>query len=180
MSRSRSPALDVRVVVAMHRPSGLLVVTDNYIRGRQSCQILFFPWYIFPTMIRILFLCVENSCRSQMAEGFARALGRDHVDAASAGSCPSGQVDTRTIAFMREVGVNISRQRSKGLDSIPARVWDYIVTMGCGDACPTVPAHHRIDWDLPDPGLLDDEGFRHVRDAIAGRVAALLASAGSL
>ncbi len=112
-----------------------------------------------------------------MAEGFARALGRDRVDATSAGSRPSGQVNPRAIAFMSEIGIDISAQQSKGLEGLPAGVWDYIVTMGCGDACPNVPAHHRIDWDLPDPKALDDAGFRGVRDQIARRVAALLADA---
>lgn len=112
-----------------------------------------------------------------MAEGFARAIGRDRVEAHSAGSRPSGQVDPRAIAFMGEVGIDISRQPSRGLDAIPAGVWDYVVTMGCGDACPSVPARHRIDWDLPDPKPLDDAGFRDVRDQIARRVAALLADA---
>ena len=128
-------------------------------------------------MLRLLFVCVENSCRSQMAEGFARALGRERVDAHSAGSRPSGKVDERAMAFMVEVGIGLAGQRSKGLEELPAGVWDYIVTMGCGDACPNVPAHHRVDWDLPDPKPLDDAGFRAVRDQIARRVAALLADA---
>jgi len=128
-------------------------------------------------MLRLLFVCVENSCRSQMAEGFARAIGRDRVDVSSAGSRPSGQVDPRATSFMNEVGIDISSQPSKGLDAIPKGTWDYVVTMGCGDACPNVPAHHRIDWDLPDPKPLDDAGFRAIRDQIARRVAALLADA---
>ncbi len=115
---------------------------------------------------RLLFVCVENSCRSQMAEGFARALGQGRVTAFSAGSRPSGQVDTRTIRFMREQGIDLSAQRSKGLDALPAGHWDHVVTMGCGDACPHLPARQRRDWDLPDPKRLDDEGFRAVRDRI--------------
>ena len=115
-----------------------------------------------------------------MAEGFARAIGRDRVEAYSAGSRPSGKVDERAIAFMSEVGIGLVGQRSKGLNDLPPGVWDYIVTMGCGDACPNVPAHHRIDWDLPDPKALDDAGFRAVRDQIARRVAALLADARQL
>ena len=112
-----------------------------------------------------------------MAEGFARAIGRDRVEAYSAGSRPSGEVDERAIAFMSEVGIGLVGQRSKGLNDLPPGAWDYIVTMGCGDACPNLPAHHRIDWDLPDPKPLDDAGFRAVRDQIARRVAALLADA---
>ncbi|HKW15220.1 MAG TPA: arsenate reductase ArsC [Candidatus Krumholzibacteria bacterium] len=128
-------------------------------------------------MLRILFVCVENSCRSQMAEAFARAIGRERVEAHSAGSRPLGQVDPRAIAFMSEVGIDMTAQRSNGLDAIPKGEWDYVVTMGCGDACPNVPAFRRLDWDLPDPKTLDDAGFRGVRDQIARRVAALLADA---
>ncbi len=111
-----------------------------------------------------------------MAEGFARALGGERVAAFSAGSRPSGEVNARAIAFMREAGVEIAPQHSKGLDDLPAMTWDYIVTMGCGDACPTLPARQRLDWDLPDPKHMDDDGFREVRDRIRRDVGALLDS----
>jgi arsenate reductase len=126
---------------------------------------------------RLLFVCVENSCRSQMAEGFARALGRGRVTAFSAGSRPSGQVNARAIQFMREQGIDLSVQRSKGLDDLPAEPWDTVVTMGCGDACPHLPARQRRDWDLPDPQQLDDDGFRAVRDRIRLLVHGLIAEA---
>jgi protein-tyrosine-phosphatase len=129
-------------------------------------------------MKHLLFVCVENSYRSQMAEGFARAFGKGFVSAWSAGSRPSGEVDARAIAFMDEKGIDISGQESKGLDDLPEVEWDYVVTMGCGDACPFLPARHRLDWELPDPKALDDQGFRTVRDGIAGRVRDLLAEAG--
>ena len=120
---------------------------------------------------RVLFVCVENSCRSQMAEGFARG---QRIVAASAGSKPSGEVNARAVRFMAERGVDLSRHISKGLDDLPGDVvWDYVVTMGCGDACPHVPARHRADWDLPDPKPLDDAGFRAVRDRIERLVADL-------
>ncbi|HET7904268.1 MAG TPA: arsenate reductase ArsC [Candidatus Eisenbacteria bacterium] len=125
---------------------------------------------------RVLFVCVENSCRSQMAEGFARAIGGDRVAAQSAGSRPSGVVNERAIAFMREKGIDLAAQASKGLDDLPAGVtWDAVVTMGCGDACPTLPARLRLDWELPDPKHLPDDEFRAVRDEIEARVRALLA-----
>jgi protein-tyrosine-phosphatase len=111
-----------------------------------------------------------------MAEAFARALG---ADAASAGSKPSGEINPRTTQVMAEKGVSLAGQRSKSLDEIPSGEWDYVVTMGCGDACPWVPARHREDWDLPDPKTLDDAGFRAVRDEIEARVRKLLASAPS-
>ncbi len=75
---------------------------------------------------------------------------------------------------MREANVDISRHHSKGLDDLPPLEWDYIVTMGCDDACPSLPAKHCFDWDLPDPKHLDDDGFRAVRDRIHGEIAALL------
>ena len=127
--------------------------------------------------MNILFVCVENSCRSQMAEGFARAIGGVGVNAQSAGSRPSGEVNRRAIAFMREEEIDISEHMSKSIDDLPSLKWDYIVTMGCGDACPTLPAKHRLDWDLPDPKHLDDDGFREVRDRIRREVATLLDSA---
>lgn len=125
----------------------------------------------------LLFVCVENSCRSQMAEGFARGLANGRVAAFSAGSRPSGQVNPRAIAFMREKGIDLTAQRSKGLDDLPNVTWDYIVTMGCGDACPAVPARQRLDWELPDPKHLDDAGFRAVRDRIEAHVLALISEA---
>jgi protein-tyrosine-phosphatase len=125
----------------------------------------------------LLFVCVENANRSQMAEGFARSLGRGRVVAFSAGSRPSGQVSARAVQFMRERGVDLTSQLSKGLDDLPRVKWDYIVTMGCGDACPNLPAVHRADWELPDPKHLDDDGFRAVRDRIEALVRDLIAEA---
>lgn len=126
----------------------------------------------------LLFVCVENSARSQMAEGFARALGGSGVAAYSAGSRPSGSVHPSAIRFMAEKGIDLGAQRSKGLDDLPPGItWDWIVTMGCGDACPHLPARHRLDWDLKDPKPLDDDGYRGVRDEIERRVGDLLARA---
>ena len=127
---------------------------------------------------RLLFVCVENSCRSQMAEGFAAAFGQGRVEAVSAGSRPSGHLDPRAVRFMAEKSIELRGHRSKGLEELPpGGTWDWIVTMGCGDACPLLPARHRSDWDLPDPKPLDDDGFRAVRDEIERRVRALLAEA---
>ncbi len=128
--------------------------------------------------LNLLFVCIENSNRSQMAEGFARTLGEGRVAAFSAGSRPSGQINPRAIRLMAEKGVDLTVQLSKGLDDLPDVKWDYVVTMGCGDACPTLPARHRLDWELPDPRNLPDEQFRGVRDRIETLVAALLAEAG--
>ena len=123
---------------------------------------------------RVLFVCVENSCRSQMAEGYARTLGKDVLEAWSAGSKPSGTVNETGIAMMQEDGVDIRLHQSKGLTDLPSVKWDYIVTMGCGDACPSLPAKQRLDWALPDPKNLPPEGFRKVRDDIKARIQKLV------
>jgi protein-tyrosine-phosphatase len=126
----------------------------------------------------LLFVCVENSGRSQMAEGFARTLGQGRVATYSAGSRPSGSVHPSAIRFMAEKGIDLDSQRSKGLDDLPPGVtWDYLVTMGCGDACPHLPARHRLDWDLPDPKHLDEPAFREVRDRIERLVRELIGRA---
>ncbi len=125
----------------------------------------------------LLFVCIENSNRSQMAEGFARALGGGRVVAFSAGSRPSGVINHRAIQFMKEKGIDLTVQLSKGVDDLPQLKWDYIVTMGCGDACPFLPARHRLDWDLQDPKHLDDDGFRTVRDRIEALVKDLIVEA---
>ena len=130
-------------------------------------------------MPRVLFVCVENSNRSQMAEAFTRVHGRGRVEARSAGSRPSGQISQRAIAFMAERGIELTAQHSKSLDEIGAEPFDAVVTMGCGDACPWVPAKRREDWALPDPKLLDDAGFRGVRDEIERRVIVLLGELGA-
>jgi protein-tyrosine-phosphatase len=111
-----------------------------------------------------------------MAEGFARIHGATRIAAFSAGSRPSGHVDPRAVEFMREQGIDLALQRSKALEDLPAgTVWDYLVTMGCGDACPSLPARHRRDWDLPDPKQLPDAQFRAVRDRIEALVRELIA-----
>jgi protein-tyrosine-phosphatase len=126
-------------------------------------------------MKRVLFVCVENSNRSQMAEAFARIHGGDRVEALSAGSKPSGRINPKAIRFMSELGYDLSRHASKSLDGIDGE-FDAVVTMGCGDSCPWVPAKRREDWALPDPRDMDDDGYRAVRDAISARVRTLLAS----
>jgi protein-tyrosine-phosphatase len=110
-----------------------------------------------------------------MAEGFARSFGDNRVYPFSAGSRPSGQVDSRALRLMAELGVELAGHRSKGLNDLATDVaWEFVVTMGCGDACPHLPAAHRLDWDLPDPKGLDDDGFRRVRDEIGRRVRTLV------
>ena len=122
---------------------------------------------------RVLFVCVENSNRSQMAEAFARIHGGDGIEALSAGSKPSGAINPKAIRFMAELGYDLAAHRSKSLDEIGGE-FDAVITMGCGDSCPWVPAKRREDWNLPDPKELDDDGYRAVRDDIARRVQRLL------
>lgn len=126
--------------------------------------------------LRLLFVCVENSNRSQMAEAFARMHGGPDIEAVSAGSCPSGKINPRATAAMAAKGYDLSRHVSKSLQEIPAGEYDWVVTMGCGDACPWVPAKHRDDWAIPDPRDMNDADFARVRDDIERRVIDLLAS----
>jgi arsenate reductase len=128
-------------------------------------------------MKRLLFVCVENSNRSQMAQAFARMHGGDAVQAESAGSRPSGVVNPRAVEFMAERGYDLSTHASKSLEQIGDGEWDAVVTMGCGDNCPWVPAKRREDWALPDPKHMPADEYRAVRDEIERRVIDLIASA---
>ena len=123
---------------------------------------------------KLLFVCVENSCRSQMAEAFARIHGGDAVEAFSAGSRPSGVVNPKAIASMREVGYDLATHVSKSLDDVPQLEWDLVATMGCGDECPFVRAKRREDWQIADPKNMDNDDFRKVRDEIEARVRSVL------
>lgn len=125
-------------------------------------------------MKRVLFVCVENSNRSQMAEAFGHLQRRVDVETQSAGSRPSGRINPKAIRFMAELGYSLEGQRSKSLDDITGE-FDAVITMGCGDNCPWIPARLREDWALPDPRDMDDAGYRAVRDEIGRRVADLYA-----
>ena len=127
-------------------------------------------------MRKILFICVENSNRSQMAEAFARIHGEGKVEAHSAGSRPSGRVNPKAIEAMRELGYDLATHASKGLDAFNGREVDVAVTMGCGDECPLVLAQRRVDWKIPDPREMTPEQFREVRDLIESKVKELVAT----
>lgn len=120
--------------------------------------------------MKVLFVCLENSCRSQMAEGFLRACGGDLFEAYSAGSNPSGEVNPVAVKVMREEEIDISAQRSKGFKDLPGKDFDILVSMGCGDLCPFFPASEHIRWDIENPGGKDISVFRRVRDEIKGKV----------
>ena len=119
---------------------------------------------------RVLFVCAENSNRSQMAEAFARILGGESVEAYSAGSQPSGKVNPKAVEAMRELGYDLSVHGSKSLDELPDVAFDFVATMGCGDACPMVRAKQRADWSIPDPKHLPPDEFRVVRNLIQDKV----------
>jgi len=123
---------------------------------------------------RILFVCVENSNRSQMAEAFARLHGGDRVEPYSAGSRPSGRVNPRAVAAMAERDYDLTRHVSKSLEEIPPGPYDAVITMGCGDACPWIESRLQEDWALPDPREMPPEEFNLVRDDIERRVIDLL------
>lgn len=123
---------------------------------------------------KVLFVCVENANRSQMAEAFARHHGGASVEAFSAGSKPSGHINPKAIRFMGELGIDLQGHRSQSLQDFEGVDFDAVVTMGCGDSCPWVPARLRENWALDDPRDLDDDGYRAVRDEISRRVEDLL------
>jgi arsenate reductase (thioredoxin) len=127
-----------------------------------------------PDRRRVVFVCVENSNRSQMAEAFARIHGRERVEAFSAGSRPSGKINPKAVAAMEEVGYDLTTHASKGLEQFNGKPVDVAVTMGCGDECPLVLAKRREDWQIPDPKELPPEKFREVRDLIEMKVKELL------
>jgi len=126
------------------------------------------------TKKRLLFVCVENSNRSQMAEAFARIHGQNRVEAYSAGSRPSGKINPKAVEAMREVGYDLSSHRSKSLDELAGIEFDFVATMGCGDECPFVRAKRRGDWNIRDPREMTMDEFRAVRDEIEARVVHLL------
>jgi len=127
-------------------------------------------------MKTVLFVCVENSNRSQMAEAFARMHSAGRVQAASAGSKPSGRINPKAIEAMQELGYDLTTHASKGLDEYNGRDVDVAVTMGCGDECPLVRAGHRVDWKIPDPRDMTADEFRSVRDLIEQKVKDLLST----
>ncbi len=126
---------------------------------------------------KLLFVCVENSNRSQMSQAFAIIHGGENVEAYSAGSKPSGIVNPKAIAAMKELGYDLSSHDSKSLEDVKAFApFDAVVTMGCGDACPWMPAMQFIDWQIPDPKHMEPEEFNKVRDYISDKVKDLINS----
>lgn len=127
-------------------------------------------------MKKILFVCIENSNRSQMAEAFAKMHGAGKVEAFSSGSRPSGKVNPKAIEAMKELGYDLTTHTSKGLEQFNGQPIDVAITMGCGDECPLVVTNRREDWQIPDPREMTPEEFREVRNLIESKVKTLLAS----
>ncbi|MFJ5136866.1 arsenate reductase ArsC [Streptomyces sp. NPDC088707] len=123
----------------------------------------------------VLFVCVHNAGRSQMAAGFLRHLAGDRVEVRSAGSIPGDQVNPAAVEAMAEVGVDISDQQPKVLTTEAVQASDYVITMGCGDACPIFPGKKYLDWALEDPAGQGVEAVRPIRDEIRGLIEGLIA-----
>ena len=125
-------------------------------------------------MKKVLFACVENSCRSQMAEGFANIHGTNILMPFSAGSKASGEVNNKAVSVMEEIGYDLTKHKSKGLDEFSDLKFDYLITLGCNDKCPNIETKLRIEWDIPDPKNMNLEDFFKVRDLIEKRVLSLI------
>jgi protein-tyrosine-phosphatase len=125
-------------------------------------------------MKKVLFVCIENSCRSQMAEALCKIYGKDLIDSYSSGSRPSGVVNEKAIAVMKGLGYDLTSHVSKSLDQIPQIKYDYVITMGCGDECPYVSTEKREDWQIPDPKAMEMDEFKEVRNMIKNKVIRLI------
>ena len=128
--------------------------------------------------LSVLFLCVHNAGRSQMAAGWLRHLAGDRVDVYSGGSEPASEINPAAVQAMAEVGIDIRDQHPKRWTDEIVRAADVVVTMGCGDACPLYPGKRYEDWELDDPAGRDLAAVRPIRDEIRTRVEALMASLG--
>jgi arsenate reductase len=123
----------------------------------------------------VLFVCVHNAGRSQMAAGYLRALAGDRIQVFSAGTEPKDQINPSAIAAMAEEGIDIANNSPKVLTTEVVKESDYVITMGCGDACPFFPGKTYLDWPLDDPAGKGLEGVRPIRDEIRAKVEALIA-----
>lgn len=127
-----------------------------------------------PARPSVLFVCVHNAGRSQMAAAFLEHLAGDRVDVRSAGSAPAETVNPAVVAAMDEIGIDLSARTPKILTTQAVQASDVVITMGCGDACPVFPGKRYLDWQLDDPAGQDVEAVRTIRDAIQARVRALI------
>ncbi|MFH8490941.1 arsenate reductase ArsC [Streptomyces longisporoflavus] len=123
----------------------------------------------------VLFVCVHNAGRSQMAAGFLTSLAGDRVEVRSAGSIPGDQVNPAAVEAMKEVGIDICAAKPKVLTTEAVQASDYVITMGCGDACPIFPGKKYLDWALDDPAGQGLDAVRPIRDEIKTRIEVLIA-----
>ncbi len=123
----------------------------------------------------VMFVCVHNAGRSQMAQGFLTALAGDRVEVRSSGTMPADSVNPSAVEAMAELGIDISNQKPKVLTDDDVRASDYVITMGCGDACPFYPGKKYLDWKLDDPAGKDVASVRPIRDQIKAMVEELVA-----
>jgi len=128
-----------------------------------------------PTKPAVLFVCVHNAGRSQMAAGYLTHLSQGAIEVRSAGSLPGDQVNPAAVAAMAEVGIDISHASPTVLTTDAVEVSDLVITMGCGDACPVLPGKRYLDWDLDDPAGQGIDAVRPIRDEIRTRIEELLA-----
>ena len=117
----------------------------------------------------VLFVCVENACRSQLAEAMSNHFFPDRLKAFSAGSSPGKKVNPKAIRSLNSMGIN-HRGKTKSISQVEDKKYDYIVGMGCGDACPIIPGAQRLEWNIPDPKLFESKKFNKVRDMIKEKI----------
>lgn len=163
-------ALARTATVSIHLPS----LAERFARSRLTA-LAQSRGLIAKTVPEILFVCVQNSGRSQMAAAFARHIGDDRVHVRSAGSQPTDGILPEVVAVMAEIGIDLGEEFPKPLTDDVVRAADAVVTMGCGDACPLYPGKRYLDWQLADPAEIDLDGLRALRDEIAQHVRALIA-----
>ena len=123
----------------------------------------------------VLFVCIHNAGRSQMAAGYLRHLAGDRIDVLSAGSAPAGSINPVAVAAMAEEGIDIAAEQPRILTTEAVKTSDVVITMGCGDTCPFYPGKRYEDWVLDDPAGQGIDAVRPIRDEIRGRVQALIA-----
>ncbi|RPJ08513.1 MAG: arsenate reductase ArsC [Deltaproteobacteria bacterium] len=128
--------------------------------------------------VKIVFVCVENARRSQMAAGFAEVFGQEKLEVYSAGSRPASEIDPLIVEAMKEKGIDIRGRRPKSLNDLPPVEMDYLVTMGCEETCPAVAAKKIIAWEIPDPKGKSMEEIRRIRDQVENKVKGLLKESG--
>ena len=163
-----------RLVAQSPVPAFVVILTERFARERLEA-LAQLQGRRMPDIPEVLFVCIHNAGRSQMAAALLDHHGRGRVHVRSAGSAPADQIHSNVAAAMAEIGLDVSTAFPKPLTDEVVRAADAVVTMGCGDACPLYPGKRYLDWELPDPAGKPPEQVRPIRDEIDRRVEALLA-----